>query len=188
MNCNSIIHDELKAMGNSICDFCDVKLVDDILKQEDPCCEKIDLIKDDGMNVCKNCGVVNGYDLQDPYIDFHDNKYKMSRKSVYIRKYHILNVINDIAQKNNIQISNNNNREKIRRIFALIDTELSQVNGNCKRMISVTYVLRKLLKMLGLSYKNIPLSKSKKTLIFYEQWWKRVYELTKDNINKIIER
>ena len=56
-------------------------------------------------------------DLQAPYIDFHDNKYKMRRKSVYIRKYHILNVINDITQKNNIQIGNNN-REKILRIFA----------------------------------------------------------------------
>ena len=93
MSCNSVIHDELKAMGNSISDFCDVKLVDDILKQEDPCYEKIDLIKDDGMNVCKNCGVVNGYDLQALYIDFHDNKYKIRRKSVYIRKYHFVSKV-----------------------------------------------------------------------------------------------
>ena len=188
MSCNSIIHDELKAMGNSICDFCDVKLVDDILKQEDPCCEKIDLIKDDGMNVCKNCGVVNGYDLQAPYIDFHDNKYKMRRKSVYIRKYHILNVINDITQKNNIQIGNNN-REKILRIFALINKVLPQVNGDSrKRMISIKFILRQIFRILGMEYKFIPLSKSKKTLIFYKLWWKQVYELIKNDVADIFNK
>ena len=155
------------------------------MKQGDPCCEKIDLIKDDGMNVCQNCGVVNGYDLQAPYIDFRDNKYKMRRKSVYIRKYHILNVINDITQKNNIQIGNNN-REKILRIFALINKVLPQVNGDSrKRMINIKFILRQIFRILGMEYKFIPLSKSKKTLIFYKLSWKQVYELIKMMLLKL---
>ena len=41
MSCDSEIHNELKEMGQFACDFCDVKLVDDIIvKQEDPCCKK----------------------------------------------------------------------------------------------------------------------------------------------------
>ena len=87
MSCDSEIHDALKEMGQLVCDFCDVKLVDDIIvKQEDWCCGKVDMIKDNSMNVCKNCGVVNGYDLQAPYIDYNENMYKTRRKSVYIIK------------------------------------------------------------------------------------------------------
>ena len=41
MSCDSEIHNELKEMGQLVCDFCDLKLVDDIIvKQEDPCCKK----------------------------------------------------------------------------------------------------------------------------------------------------
>ena len=82
MSCDSEIHNTLKEMGQSVCNFCDVKLVDDIIvKQEDLCCEKMDLIKDDGMNVCQNCGVVNGYDLQAPYIDYNEDMYKIRKKA-----------------------------------------------------------------------------------------------------------
>ena len=38
------------------------------------------------------------------YADFYENRHKIRKKSVYHRKYHIMNVMNDIAQKNNIQI------------------------------------------------------------------------------------
>ena len=112
----------------------------------------------------------------------------MRRKSVYIRKYHTLNVINDITQKNNIQIGNNN-REKILRIFALINKVLPQVNGDSrKRMISIKFILRQIFRILGMEYKFIPLSKSKKTLTFYKLWWKQVYELIKDDVAKIINK
>ena len=163
MSCDSEIHDALKEMDQLVCDFCDVKLVDDIIvKQEDPCCEKMDLIQDNGMNVCKSCGVVNGYDLQPPYVDFYENMYKKRKKSVYIRKYHIINTIYDIAQDNNIQISNHD-RDKILRIFASVNQVLSQVNGDRKRMISIKFILRQIYRIVGIKYKCIPLSKSKKT-------------------------
>ena len=53
-------------------------------------------------------------------MDFYENRHRIRKKSVYHRKCHILNVINVIAQKNNIQIGYYN-REKILRIFALFD-------------------------------------------------------------------
>ena len=86
---NKIIHNSLKdEMNKSYCYFCGVKLVDDIIvKQEDSCCERMDTIKDNGMNICKTCAVVNGYDLQPPYIDFYKNMYKIRRKSIYIYIY-----------------------------------------------------------------------------------------------------
>ena len=107
----------------------------------------MDTIKDNGMNVCKNFGVVDCYDLQAPYIDFNENKFKFKRKSLYIRKYHILNIINNIRQKNNIHIDNSD-EEKTLKIFYLINKTLLQVNGNRKRMILVKFILTKIFTIL----------------------------------------
>ena len=42
--------------------------------------------------------------------------------------------------------------------------------------------LKQLLDILGIEYKFIPLSKSRKTLNYYNQWWKEVYGLIKNDI------
>ena len=161
MCCDSEIHDALKEMDQSVCDFCDIKLVDNIIvKQEDLCCKNMDLIKDNGMNVCKNCGVVDCYDLQGPYIDNNENMYKIRRKSVYIRKYHVLNMVDDTVQNNHIQISYHD-RDKIPRIFASINQVLSQVNGARKRMTRIKFILSRIFGILGIEYKCISVSKSK---------------------------
>ena len=67
------------------------------------------------------------YDLLALYINFHENKYK----------YHILNIINNLEVKINKQI---NEREKILRIFALINEVLPQVNKDRKRVISIEFI------------------------------------------------
>ena len=105
---------------------------------------------------------------------------RIRRKSVYHRKY-ILNVIDDITRKNKTQISYNS-REKILRIFVLIDHIVPEVNTSRKRVISTKFILRQLFRALGMEYKFILLSKSKQTLKYYNQWWKQVYELIKDDI------
>ena len=84
------------------------------------------LIKDK-LLVCKNCGQVHDYLTADEYVNFYENRHKMKRKSVYHRKYHILNVINDSRLNNNMQVGYYN-REKILRIFRLIDQVIPQVN------------------------------------------------------------
>ena len=86
------IHEEMIEMDNAICPFCDKQLVE-IKHLSEPCCEKQDMINDNGKNVCTSCGTVHYYDTTDGYIDFHENKFKISRKSIYYRKYHILNVL-----------------------------------------------------------------------------------------------
>jgi len=76
-------------------------------------------------------------------VDFYENMHRIRKKSVYHRKYHILNVINDIAQKNNMQIGYYN-REKILRIFALIDQISPEVDIGRKHMISINFTLNQL--------------------------------------------
>jgi len=57
------------------------------------------------MDIAPSCGTVNSYSIASEYIDFHENKYKIVKKSVYQRKYHLENVINDICSKYKLQIS-----------------------------------------------------------------------------------
>ena len=91
MSCNSVIHDELKGMGHLVCNFCDKQITDHKSKQEDSCCNNINLINNKGMNICSNFSVVNGYDVVNDcifmkIINLGENRY-------YHRKYHIFNSI-----------------------------------------------------------------------------------------------
>ena len=55
-------------------------------------------------------------------------------------------------------------------------------------MISIQYIVRKLFVMLGLPYENIRITKSKKTLAFYESYWEELYALIGGVIQKIIKK
>ena len=114
------------------------------------------------MNVCRKCGTVNGYDLQPPYIDYNENKFKFKRNKLYIRKYHILNTINNISQKNNGQISIDD-RDKILKMFCFMNKLLPQVNGERKKMISINFILKKIFEIMKINCEFFSITKSKKT-------------------------
>ena len=122
------------------------------------------------------------------YVDFYKYRHlhRFIRKSVYHREYHINNIIIDIQQKFNIEISHNS-KDKIDRVFYEIGRILPQVNGKRRRMISINFILRKVLSMMEIDYSQIPISKSKKTLDFYDQYWASIMSLIGDKINKIIQ-
>ena len=188
MNCNKDIHDELKESGYFSCPFCDQNL-DSNEKQRlvkyELCCDCQDIINDNGMSVCLSCGIVQGYNIASEYIDFYENRYKFKRKSVYHRKYHINNNILKIQEKYHIEISNCQ-KHKIDAVYVEIGNIIDQVNGNRKRMISVNYIMRMIFKMMGIPYKNIPISKSKKTLAFYNKYWASIMSLIGDKMKSII--
>ena len=97
-----------------------------------------------------------------------------------------MNVINDIAQNNDIQVGYYN-RENILRIFKLLNRVTPEVdNFGRKRFISINFIIKELFDILGVEYKIIPLSRSKNTLKYYEDWWERVYSLIKFDISRLI--
>ena len=157
MNCNLDIHDELINCGELSCPFCDEKLASNEKPKNDLCCDNQDVINKDGMLVCQICGVVQGYNYVKEYVDFYKNRHKFIRKSVYHREYHINNVLLDIKGKYNIEISNSQ-KNKIDAIFVEIGKNLDKVNDTRKRMISVNFIIR-ILKMMGVPYEKIPISK-----------------------------
>ena len=191
MNCNKELHDELKESGDIVCPFCDQKLEDSNEKPQDrlvkyySCCDNQDVITTDGMQVCRSCGVVQGYNYVKEYVDFYKNRHRFIRKSVYHRQYHIKNILLDIEEKYNIKISNCQ-KQKIDAIYVEIGKVLNEVNGSRKRMISVHFIMRKVFKMMGIPFENIPISKSKKTLDFYDKYWASIMSLIGDKIKSII--
>ena len=185
MNCNKDIHDELKELGEISCPFCDQQ-IDFVRKpKDDECCDNQEVITTDGMQVCRSCGAVQGYTYVKEYVDFYKNRHRFKRKSVYHREYHINNILLNIEEKYNIKISNCQ-KQKIDARYVEIGKVLNEVNGTRKRMISVNFIMRKIFKMIGIPYKNIPISKSKKTLAFYDRYWAKIMFLIGDNIKSII--
>ena len=184
MICNPQIHDELKQMEESICPYCDQLLVEGD-KAAELCCSESNVENNDGMNVCLNCGSVHDYDYVNEYIDFYGNMHKIHRKSVYQRKYHIEYALNRICYGNRIELTLNQ-RDRIYKAFAEIGVILPSVNGTRKRMIAINYIMRRIFKMMGIPYKKIPITKSKKTLAYYDRCWASIMSLIGDKIKSII--
>ena len=74
--------------------------------------------------------------------------------------------MNSISFKNNIQFTHEQINQ-IHKVFVEIDSVLHEVNDGRNRMISIKYVIKQLFKMLGLPYKDIQVTKSKRTLKYY---------------------
>ena len=185
MFCNIGIHEGLRDLGKVIYPFCENEL-QELKPICELCCDNQNMINDNGKTVCKTCGRVDSYSTVDEYIDVYENNRKIIRKSVYLRKYHIKNIMNNISVYGiNISVCN---RIKICRIFKEIEKVPPQVNGNRKRMINTNFILKQLFKMFMLPNDNIPVSKSKRTLAFYEQYWDNILSLIGDKIESIIKR
>ena len=171
-------------MEESKCPFCDQLLIEGD-KDAVSCCNVPDIEHNNGIKVCINCGLVHGYDYFTGYIDFYANMYKIYKKSIYHREYHIQNVLNRICYMNRVELTHYQ-RDRIYKVFVEIGTILPLVNKSRKRMISVKFIMRRIFKMMGLPYKNIPSSKSKKTLAFYDKYWNSIESIIGDKINSII--
>ena len=184
MSCNSVIHYELKNMSEQMCPFCDRLLVE-VNKVMEPCCSEQEIETVNGMNTCVNCGLVDGYDYAVEYFNFYENMHKIRQKSVYCRKYHIENVMNNISFENNTELTHGQ-RDRIYKVFVEIDSVLHEVNDGRKRMISIKFIMKQIFKMLGLPYKDIQVTKSKRTLKYYKRYWEKVQSLIGDRIQSII--
>ena len=183
MSCKNI-HQELVNMEEIICPFCDKKIGKHTKKIEQ-CCSKPHIVNNENI-FCQNCGTVHGFQPVIEYVEFHQNKHRFHRKSVYQRKYHIENIINNIALKNNFQISVKN-KDKILRIFMEIGKVIQSVNIDRKRMININFILQKIFKMLNLPHEKIKTTKSKKTLEKYDQYWEDILTLIFDKIDTIVK-
>ena len=183
MTCTNKIHNELLKMNELICPFCNKKMIEiDNIKVVDSCCGDQDIEIIDGMNTCINCGLIHGYEYVTEYFNFYGKMHLIRRKSIYNRKYHIDNVLDSISINNNIQLTHYQ-RKQIHKALIVIDSVSHKVENGRKRIISIRYIITQLFKMFGLPYKDINVTKSKRTLKYYEQYWEKVQSLLGDKIH-----
>ena len=191
MNCDMELHEGLIELGDVVCPFCKRTLEDEKPRDRSVkyylCCDCQEIINDNGLIVCRSCGVVQGYKTAREYVNFYENIHRMKRRSVYHRKYHLNNILMDISTKHNITFSVEQ-KKKIMRIFSEIGKILPQINGERKRMISLNFILRQVLRMMDMPFNKIPISKSKKTLASYQQYWTQIILLIGDRIKGIIDK
>ena len=186
MNCNSQIHDELKNMMELTCPFCSQQLLE-VDKAIESCCSEQNVENIDGMNTCLNCGLIHCCDDIAEYFNFYENMYMLRRKSIYHRKYRINYVLDCISCENNVQLTYRQ-KERIHEVFIEIGSVLHDVDDGRKRIICIKYVIKQLFKMIGLPYKDINITKSKRTLKFYNEYWEKILLLIGDRIQSIINK
>ena len=120
MNCEIGLHEGLIKLREIVCPFCKQPLEDEKPRESIEnyylCCDSQDIINDNGMIVCQNCGIVQGYKKAREFINFYENIHRIKRKSIYHRKYHLNNILMEISIKQNIYFSVEQ-RNKILRIF-----------------------------------------------------------------------
>ena len=191
MNCEIGLHEGLIKLREIVCPFCKQPLEDEKPRESIEnyylCCDSQDIINDNGMIVCQNCGIVQGYKKAREFINFYENIHRIKRKSIYHRKYHLNNILMEISIKQNIYFSVEQ-RNKILRIFFEIGEILNQINGERKRMISLNFILIQVLRMMDIPFNKIPISKSKNTLASYQQYWTQIILLIGDRIKGIIDK
>ena len=129
---------------------------------------------DYGYKICEECGVANGHVL-----GFYDNKdherlfYR--KKSVYQRKYYYEKKVNKISKR--INLTNEQKNELYSKLMEIDNHVMEILNKeyNRKRMISIKYLIKKLLDEMGgesrKASKLIYLKISPQTLDNYENWW-----------------
>ena len=129
---------------------------------------------DYGYKICDECGVANGHVL-----GFYDNKdherlfYR--KKSVYQRKYYYEKKVDQISKR--INLTDEQKYELYSKLMAIDNQVMEILNKeyNRKRMISIGYLIKKLLAEMGgesrKASKLIYLKISPQTLNNYENWW-----------------
>ena len=124
-----------------------------------------------GIKVCENCGGLN-----DHVLGYFDNKdyYRLHfrKKSIYQRKYHYKKKVDQVCKT--LQLTEDQKYDLYNKLMA-IDKNITEILNKqfCrKRMISIFYVIKKILEEMGNEkYKLVHLKISEQTLAYYEKWW-----------------
>ena len=184
--CDTNIHNDLIDIYESECPYCHELLIKGNTTPSF-CCEEQHIDEVSGIRVCRNCGSVHGCISEPDYIDFYLNAYRIRRTSIYMRKYHIENTLNELLHNHMIEELTYNQRTRVYKIFNEIGYIIHHINGNRKRIINIKYILTKIFDLMKISY-NIPITQAKKTSTFYNTYWLQIMTLIGDKIRSIIDK
>ena len=134
-----------------------------------------------GFYMCESCDSLNGHALG--YYDLKEyDRFHYRKKSIYQRKYHYENKVKDISKR--LALTDDEQYCLYNKLMEIEEKTINEINEhfNRKRMISVFYLIKKLLEEMGCEkYKQIGLKLSKETFDNYEKWWKYYKNGFKEN-------
>ena len=125
-----------------------------------------------GYSICDSCGASNGHVLG--YYDQKDNdRLHFRKKSIYQRRYHYEKKIDQVSKR--LHLTEEQKCELYNKLTTIDNRVMEILNKQfCrKRMISIFYLIKKLLEEMGCEkYKLVYLKISSQTLENYEKWRK----------------
>ena len=131
-----------------------------------------------GFKLCENCGSQNEHFLG--YFDKKDqDRLLFRKKSIYQRKYHYEKKVDQVSKM--IQLTEDEKYELYNKLMVIDNKVMEILNKqfNRKRMISIGYLMKKILEEMGnKKYKLIDLNISYQTLANYEKWWHTYKSIT----------
>ena len=137
-----------------------------------------------GYNICDFCGTSNGHVLG--YFDLKEyDRLHFRKKSIYQRKYHYEKKVNQVSRR--LHLTEDQKYELYNKLMAIDNHVMEILNKKyCrKRMISIFYLIKKLLEEMGNEkYKLVYLKISPQTLANYEKWWDSYKSLLCESTSK----
>ena len=137
-----------------------------------------------GYNICDSCGATSGHVLG--YFDLKEyDRFHFRKKSIYQRKYHYEKKVNQVSKRLNLS---DEQRYELYNKLMTIDNHVMEILNKkyCrKRMISIFYLIKKLLEEMGCEKsKLVYLKISPNTLENYEKWWNSYKSLNNSSVKK----
>ena len=124
-----------------------------------------------GYNICEECGLTTGHVLG--YFDLKEyDRFHFRKKSIYQRKYHYEKKVNQVSKR--LNLTDEQKCELYDKLMTIDNHVMEILNKQfCrKRMISIFYLIKKLLEEMGCEKsKLVYLKISPQTLENYEKWW-----------------
>ena len=134
-------------------------------------CQNTDFDLVSGFVFCVNCGKQNGR-----YFDSFDKRDQdrllFRKKSIYQRKYHFEKKVNQVSKR--LNLSEDEKYNLYSKLLEIDNRIMEKLNKqfNRKRMISIVYLIKKILEEKGNEkFKLIDLNIGDQTLVNYEKWW-----------------
>ena len=148
------------------------KIVDDVIRKV-ICsnCQSDSFCVESGYNICDSCGTTNGHVLG--YFDLKEyDRFHFRKKSIYQRKYHYEKKVEQVSRR--IHLTEDEKYELYSKLMNIDNHFMEILNKQfCrKRMISIFYLIKKLLEEMGCEKSRLVfLEISPQTLENYEKWW-----------------
>ena len=135
-------------------------------------CQSVSFSFESGYNICDSCGLTNGHVLG--YFDLKEyDRFHFRKKSIYQRKYHYEKKVDQVSRR--LHLTEDEKCELCNKLMAIDNHVMEILNKQfCrKRMISIFYLVKKLLEEMGCEKsKLVYLKISPQSMESYKKWWK----------------